>query len=63
MIDEAIAGDIDFAPFGQKVDDGNADTVQPAGGLLCPFDWAPFGELAAEFEYGHYAFERGPDEC
>ena len=54
MIDETIAGDIDFAPFGQKVDDGNADSVQTAGGLV-----GSFGEFSAEFEDGHYSFEGG----
>ena len=32
----------------------NADSVQSAGGLI-----SPFGEFAAEFEDGHYAFEGG----
>ena len=52
--DVAIAGDFDFAPFGEEVHDGDADAVQPAGGLV-----GAFFELAAEFEDGHHAFERG----
>ena len=50
----AIAADFDFAPFGKEVDDGAADTVQAAGGLV-----RAFFELAAEFEDGHHAFQRG----
>jgi len=49
-----IVGDIDFAPFGEKVDDGNADSVQSAGGLV-----RSFGKLSAEFQHGHDSFERG----
>ena len=54
MVDLAIAADFDFAPFGEEVDDGDADAVETAGGLV-----GAFFELAAEFEDGHHAFERG----
>ena len=54
LVDLAIAADFDLAPFGEEVDDGDADAVQAAGGLV-----GAFVELAAEFEDGHHAFERG----
>ncbi len=54
VIDLAVAADFDFAPFGEEVDDRDADAVETAGGLV-----GAFFELAAEFEDGHHAFERG----
>ena len=54
MVDVAVAADFDFAPFAEEVDDRDADAVQTAGGLV-----GAFFELAAEFEDGHHAFERG----
>ena len=54
VIDLAIAADFDLAPFGEEVDDRDADAVQTAGSLV-----GAFFELAAEFEDGHHAFERG----
>ena len=54
LIDVAVAADFDLAPFGEEVDDRDADAVQAAGGLV-----GPFAELAAELEDGHHAFERG----
>ena len=50
----AIAGDFDFAPFGEEVHDRDADAVQTAGGLV-----RPLFEFAAEFEHRHHAFQRG----
>ncbi len=52
--DVAVAGDFDLAPFGKEVDDGDADAVQTAGGLV-----RAFFELAAELEDRHNAFQRG----
>ena len=54
VVDLAVAADFDFAPFGEEVDDGDADAVEAAGGLV-----GAFFEFAAEFEDGHHAFERG----
>jgi hypothetical protein len=54
VVDLAIAADFDFAPFGEEVDHRDADAVEAAGGLV-----GAFFELAAEFEDGHHAFERG----
>ncbi len=54
VINLAIATDFDLAPFGEEVHDRDADAVQAAGGLV-----GAFFELAAEFEDGHHAFERG----
>jgi hypothetical protein len=53
VVDLAVATDFDFAPFGEEVDNGDADAVEAAGGLV-----GALFELAAEFEDGHYAFER-----
>ena len=54
LVDVAVAADFDLAPFGEEVDDRDADAVQAAGGLV-----GAFVELAAELEHGHHAFERG----
>ena len=54
VVDVAVAADFDLAPFGEEVDDGDADAVQAAGGLV-----GALFELAAELEDGHHAFERG----
>ncbi len=54
MEDEAVAADFDLAPFGEEVHHRDANAVQAAGGLV-----GAFLELAAEFEDGHHAFERG----
>ena len=54
VVDVAVAADFDLAPFGEEVDDRDADAVQAAGGLV-----GAFVELAAELEHGHHAFERG----
>ena len=43
LIDVAVAADFDFAPFGEEIDDRDADAVQAAGGLV-----GAFFELAAE---------------
>ena len=54
LVDVAVAADFDLAPLGEEVDDGDADAVQAAGGLV-----GALLELAAELEHGHHAFERG----
>ena len=36
LVDVAVAADLDLAPFGEEVDDGDADAVQTAGGLVGP---------------------------
>ena len=50
LIDVAVAADFDLAPFGEEVDDRDADAVQAAGGLI-----GALVELAAELEHGHHA--------
>ena len=49
-----LAGDLDLAPFGKKVDHGDAHAVETAGGLV-----RTLLKLAAELEHRHHAFERG----
>jgi len=44
VVNATIAGDIDFAPFGEKFDDGHADTVQSAVSLV-----RSSGKLSTEF--------------
>ena len=48
----SVAADFHVAPFGEEVDDRNADAVQPAGRLI-----RALIELAAELQLGHNAFE------
>ena len=37
VVDLAVAVDFDLHPFGDEVDDGRADTVQPTGGAVGGF--------------------------
>ena len=53
-IEVLAARDLDLQPLGQSVDDGNADAVQAAGGLI-----GPGIEFAAGMERRHDHFQRG----
>ena len=52
--DMPFAGDLDLAPFGKKVDHGDAHAVEAAGGLV-----GTLLELAAELQHRHHPLERG----
>ena len=49
-----LAGDLDLAPFGKKVDHGDAHAVETAGGLV-----GTLLKLAAKLQHRHHAFKRG----
>src|SRR5690606_22974546 len=54
--DPAVAADLDLDPFGERVDAGDADAVEPAGDLV---RGALFAELAARVEDGHDDLDGG----
>ncbi len=54
LVDVSLAADFHFAPFGKKIDHGDAHAVQAAGGLI-----GALFELAAEFQHGHHALQGG----
>ena len=55
VVDRAVAADLDLEPFADEVDDGRADAVQPAGGLVG--GGVVVGELAAGAERGEDDFD------
>ena len=54
LVHVPAAADLNLAPLREKIDHGDAHTVQAAGSLV-----GALGELAAELEHRHHALQRG----